>query len=113
MYFFTTAGPDTGDPFSPVAFAVTLPLGEIQQTIMKVQQDAQMDQPVTGCFSFMEDLTLAVPTAVATQTKNIAEKALAEVGLRFNMLECMVYTPSRVCPPGMEDQWHQAKRHSS
>ena len=36
---------------------------------------------------------------------------LAAVGLRLNMHLVMIFTPSQVAPPGMEDWWEQTKRH--
>ena len=63
MEFRVTAGLDQGDPFSPVAFAATLPLGELQNAILQAQRVAEIGRPVTGCFSFLDDLTLAVPQA--------------------------------------------------
>ena len=93
--FRITAGLDQGDPFSPVAFAATLPLGELQYAILQAQRVVGTGRPVTGCFSFLDDLTLAV----------------AAVGLRLNMTKCTIYTPSQVAPPGMEDWWEQTKRH--
>ena len=61
MEFRITAGLDQGDPFSPVAFAATLPLGTLQNAILQAQRVAGIGRPVTGCFSFLDDFTLAVP----------------------------------------------------
>ena len=38
---YDKAGLDQGDPFSPVAFAVTLPLGEVHNAILHAQRDAE------------------------------------------------------------------------
>ena len=40
MEFMILAGLDQGDPFSPVAFAATLPLGELQNAILEAERDA-------------------------------------------------------------------------
>ena len=36
---------------------------------------------------------------------------MAAVGLRLHMTNCMIYTPSQVALPGIEDWWAQTKRH--
>ena len=111
MEFRITAGLDQGDPFSSVAFAATLPLGELQNAILQAQRAAGIGRPVTGCFSFLDDLTLAVPHEAAETARQLARGKLAAVGLRLNTIKCMIYTPSQVAPPGMEDWWAQTKRH--
>ena len=57
------------------------------------------------------DLTLAVPHMAAKYARQLAKEKLEEVGLRLNMTKCMIYTPSQVVPPGMENWWEQTKRH--
>ena len=109
MELMVTAGLDQGDPFSPVAFAATLPLGELQNAILQAQRDAGVGRPVTGCFSFLDDLTLAVPHDAAENTRQLAREKLAAVGLRLNITKCMIYTASQVAPPGMQDWWEQTK----
>ena len=107
--FRITAGLDQGDPFSPVAFAATL--GELQNAILQAQRVAGIGRAVSGCFSFLDDLTLALPHMAAENARQLAREKLAAVGLRLNMTKCMIYTPSQVAPPGMEDWWEQTKRH--
>ena len=51
MDFRITAGLDQGDPFSPVAFAATLLLGELQNAILQAQRVAGIGRPVTGSSS--------------------------------------------------------------
>ena len=112
MEFRITAGLDQCDPVSPVAFAATLPLGELQNAILQAQRVAGIGRAVSGCFSFLDDLTLAVPHKAAENARQLAKEKLAAVGLRLNMTKCMIYTPSQVAPPGMEDWWEQTVRHN-
>ena len=111
MQFRKTAGLDQGDPFSPVAFAATLPLGDLQNAIPQAQRVAGIGRPATGCFSFLDDLTLAVSHEAGETARQLARGKLAAVGLRLNTTKCMIYTLSQVAPPGMEDCWEQTKRH--
>ena len=46
MEFRITAGLDQGDPFSPLAFTATLPLGELQNAILQAQRVAGVGRPV-------------------------------------------------------------------
>ena len=96
---------------SPVAFAATFPLGELQNAILQAQRVAGIGREVSGCFSFLDDLTLAFPHKAAENARQLAKDKLAAVGLRLNMTKCMTYTPSQVAPPGVEDWWEQTKRH--
>ena len=77
----------------------------------KTQSSKRNERAVTGCFSFLDGLTLAVPHEAAENARQLAREKLAAVGLRLNMTKCMIYTPSQVAPPGMEDWWEQTKRH--
>ena len=92
MEFMMTAGLDQGDPFSPVAFAATLPLGELQNAIFQ-------ERLVTEFFSYLDDRTLTVPHDAAEATRQLAREKLAALGVRLNMTKWMIYTPSQVAPP--------------
>ena len=96
-----TVGLDQGDPFSQIGLAATLQLGESRHAIFHAQRDAGVGRPVTGCFRFLDDLTLAVPHDATENTRPLAKEMLAAVRLRRNMTECMIHTPPEVAPPGM------------
>ena len=81
MEFRITAGLDQGDPFSPVALAATSPLAELQNAILQAQRVARIGKPVTGCFSFLDDLTLAVPHDAAETTRQLAR------GINYQQLD--------------------------
>ena len=71
--FRITAGLDQGDPFSPVAFAATLPLGELQNAILQAQRVARIGRAVSGCFSFLDDLNTGGSTHGGRKRKTAGE----------------------------------------
>ena len=54
-------------------------------TCLQAQLNAQTDRPLTSCFSFMDDVTMAVPIMAARLAEHVAEAAMAAVGLPLCM----------------------------
>ena len=64
-----------------------------------------------ACFSYLDDLSLAVPMDAAGETRNIVVARLGQVGLRLNLLKCWFFGHIlRNHPKGMEDWWEEAER---
>ena len=88
-----TPGFGQKDPFSPLAFATTLPIGDMLREILE-------RQPNGSEIKINDGLVQLHGRPDPRSTRHIAKERLGQVGLRLNSTKCRVFTLPKTPPQG-------------